>query len=416
MTELLKATGIKLLNYLNKPISVFQYFVSATIIISLFVFSGFWKNLINTLWVTPIMSHLGGYEILIAILYSLILIRYYWYICYKKWNISQRRLTLWSIYTIIYLCCYFSGDWNYTLIFENCKFSAWTHLSLLPFICELILFKCLQRDYKDDLKLLEIEKTVNISDSYKRNAVCSTTFNVLKTCFDQDCSFSVAITGVWGSGKTTFLNSLRKQYHNNKINIIVFEPWKSDSPDLIIHSFFTLLRNELNGYVPNISSLIDEYILTLIDEEVIKPVKWLNKSMKWALAMNDKNIYEQIKKELSDYKHKIVVFIDDIDRLNADEIREVLRLVRNTANFPYIQFITAYDKNYLIKILKNDGLDNSERYLEKFFNVEITLPKYEERIICKELYSRVSKLISDNWKLDADFGPIPPSVSVITTH
>lgn len=159
-----------------------------------------------------------------------------------------------------------------------------------------------------------------------------------------------------------------------------------------------MLRDELRNYIPNISSTIDQYVELLLDEESGKPLKIIGKSLH-GIFNEDKNPYELIKEILERTKHKTVVFIDDIDRLNAAEIKEVLRLIRNTANFPYIQFIVAYDKNYVCEILKNNGINTPDRYLEKFFNVEMSLPRSEERVLCNELLTRIQETVHAIWGL-----------------
>ena len=98
----------------------------------------------------------------------------------------------------------------------------------------------------------------------------------------------------------------------------------------------------------------------------------------------------------------IIIFIDDIDRLNADEILEVLKLVRNTANFPYVQFIICYDADYVINTLNNKGIEEASKYLEKFFNVEIDLPKYEDRVISEELWNRIKLSFEMLWIDESD--------------
>lgn len=75
-------------------------------------------------------------------------------------------------------------------------------------------------------------------------------------------------------------------------------------------------------------------------------------------------------------------------------------MIRNTANFPYIQFIVAYDKNYVCETLKNNGINTPDRYLEKFFNVEMSLPKSEERVLCNELLTRFQETINAIWGLE----------------
>src|SRR5690606_32689438 len=85
------------------------------------------------------------------------------------------------------------------------------------------------------------------------------------------------------------------------------------------------------------------------------------------------NIYfEKAKKSIVDIERKIVVFIDDTDRLNKKEIFEVLRLIRNTANFTNVFFIVAYDREYITRTITE--LFQPNVYLEKIFQLEISLP------------------------------------------
>lgn len=73
----------------------------------------------------------------------------------------------------------------------------------------------------------------------------------------------------------------------------------------------------------------------------------------------DSNVFKsKIADKLKDIDSKIVVAIDDIDRLDSNELFEVLRLIRNTANLPNLIFLVTYDKDYVIKQLKNKGISN----------------------------------------------------------
>ena len=67
------------------------------------------------------------------------------------------------------------------------------------------------------------------------------------------------------------------------------------------------------------------------------------------------------------------MFVDDLDRLNKSEIVEVVRILRNVANFQNTVFICGYDKSYVIK---TGGFDNN--FLDKIFNLEINLPKFPQ--------------------------------------
>ena len=382
----------KILGYIEEKMLAIT--IIATFLISIIVFKAFWVHLITIIWVSPIMSKLYGYELLIAFVYGAIIALYY----YHKFKLTQyynkNRVCYFGLLFLIYIICFFSKEWNFSLITDKTYFSAWTNLIFLAIIPEISLYlTCRKRKGITYNPQLEIEQTEETDDAYQRNGCCESVYKVINTCFFENQSFAVGIAGSWGSGKTTYINALKRRFNESgeDISVIDFEPWKNDNPSLIIKSFFSLLKSELKPHISNISIPIDKYVSSLLDCDV--PMKWkffLN-TIHFLSVANKKSPYEQIKDYLKASKHRVVVFIDDIDRLDKDEIKEVLRLIRNTANFPYIQFIVAYDKDYIISTLKDSGIESPTTYLEKIFNLEITLPKYENRIVCSELEERLCK-------------------------
>ena len=130
----------------------------------------------------------------------------------------------------IYLFCFFSEEWEYSLIISGNQYTAWANVFiLLPIIGEVILFVRIRNKSKSNnaqkTPSLEIEK-VYIEDSYQRNKLYITTYKTLESCFYSECSFAISITGLWGSGKTTFMNYRNGEYKKQSfISIIEFEPW-----------------------------------------------------------------------------------------------------------------------------------------------------------------------------------------------
>lgn len=368
----------------------YQISFAAILFLSFFVLKDFWVKYINKFWVVPIASKVADYHWLVTIAICLIIIIYYIRESYYRKFINIKRHIFILAFIIINILCFFSKKWNY-----DCS-AYWIFFAII--LSELISSIFIKKKSKETISPeLEIEKTENIEDSYNRQHIYDTTYKTLKTCFYKDGSFAVSISGAWGSGKTVFKKQLKKNYEkDNKVSIIEFEAWKCDSPTIIIRNFFTQLKDKLKIYFPNISIDFNNYIDLLLDNDSVKPLRVIAKEVN-NLLNKDKDPFDTIKNYLKESKHKVVVFIDDIDRLDADEIKEVLRLVRNTANFPYIQFIVTCDNDYVCDTLKKKGIENPKLYLEKFFNLEIPLPKFEERIICEELKSRISKTISDIW-------------------
>ncbi|MEE1202761.1 MAG: P-loop NTPase fold protein [Bacteroidales bacterium] len=367
------------------------------LLVSFFVFEKFWVDLVNKFWVNPIASKIGCNILWVLLVFSFVVIFYYILeYCYSK-TFNRKRLVIVLTFSAINILCFFSDNWKYT--------SEWTSfiiIIVLPLIGEFIGAVILGvknkiKNKENETPELEREKTTKIEDTYNRKEFWESTYNTLNTCFFEEGSFSVAISGSWGSGKTVFMEKLKEQYKENKyVSIIEFEAWRCDTPNLIIRNFFTQLKNKLKIYIPNISLDFDKYIDLLLNDDSVKPLKIISKAI-YNICKQEKDPFNKIKEELKKSKHKVVVFIDDVDRLDADEIKEVLRLIRNTADFPYIQFIFTCDKDYICETLKKKDIEKPELYLEKFINVEISLPKYEERIICEELYKRISKTIKEVW-------------------
>ncbi|MBN1768269.1 MAG: hypothetical protein JXR50_09095 [Prolixibacteraceae bacterium] len=105
-------------------------------------------------------------------------------------------------------------------------------------------------------------------------------------------------------------------------------------------------------------------------------------------SQNLEKIKENVGRLIESSNKRIVVFIDDIDRLRCNEVYEVLTILRNIGNLPNVIFVLAYDKDYLLKIM-NVNIDDPQEYLSKFFQVEYALSKIPTNKIKKSLYSKM---------------------------
>lgn len=64
------------------------------------------------------------------------------------------------------------------------------------------------------------------------------------------------------------------------------------------------------------------------------------------------------------------MFIDDLDRLEVNEILEMMKMIRNVSDFPYMYIIAAYDKSYLTKCLSTKLKSGTTNFIEKIFEHE----------------------------------------------
>lgn len=75
-------------------------------------------------------------------------------------------------------------------------------------------------------------------------------------------------------------------------------------------------------------------------------------------------------------RRKIVVFIDDVDRLQPEEILQVFKLVKLIADFKHTIFVLSMDVIFVKKALKSQEID--VEYIDKIVQKTVHLPKIEK--------------------------------------
>jgi len=71
---------------------------------------------------------------------------------------------------------------------------------------------------------------------------------------------------------------------------------------------------------------------------------------------------------------KLLIILDDVDRLNATEIRQVFQLIKLNANFSNTVFLVAFDRRPVEKALLDVAPGPPREYLEKIVQVGFDLP------------------------------------------
>jgi len=244
------------------------------------------------------------------------------------------------------------------------------------------------------------------SDILKRNKYAG---YIAKLILNQqtNVSFAIGIKGSWGSGKSVFL----KQIENTIYNAIKirFNPWLSKSTDEVLGDFFKILIEKISSYDSGLSKSLRKYYINLVNidenfgKKILSSFGLLKNDFDLSLEEQQRSINQRLKTK----KLKLVIFIDDLDRLNAEEILSVLKLIRNSFNFPNTFFLIAYDEEY-VKATLNAVIDRPEKFLEKIFQLEIDLPGFPSSLLQTEL----TELLSIN-KSDEQKTKIVDAISVI---
>ena len=271
-------------------------------------------------------------------------------------------------------------------------------------------------------------------------------------------SWVIALTGEWGSGKTSVKNLVVNELKNEEspVHIIEFLPWEWASQDLITQSFFNEISGRLGKqdknkklnalaeklsrysyYLNNVQSISEPAIklfpilagtiLLLLNNFLTKAIfndsvemlvssviavfglwfiffKGLGEIIKSKLERT-KYLIEKNKKSLSDLKSEItqdlsqinrpiLIILDDLDRLTSNQLFTITQLVKSNTDFDNIIFLFLYSKSIVEEKL-TDKNQNGTDYMEKIVQVEFAVPRIDENLIINYLDSKIGEIVNN---------------------
>ena len=205
-----------------------------------------------------------------------------------------------------------------------------------------------------------------------------------------DTPLTIAIQGDWGSGKTSLMNLMKNTIENeiNDIKTIWFNSWQYSQFDMEED----LPRLLLSHFIHEIGGDKKAPLLRLIWRFANRPLKIaamvlggkkageaydeLIKTSGMQIKELKQELQQQVKKMLEgSYKDRVVVFIDDLDRLIPIKAVELLQVLKLFLDIPGCVFVLAVDIDVIIKGLKDKfGIESNEK--RDFFDKIVQLPFY----------------------------------------
>ena len=215
------------------------------------------------------------------------------------------------------------------------------------------------------------------------------------------------IYGKWGEGKTSLMNFVKsrlvKQGKDDCISIIEFNPWLVNNDDSLLREFFGSLMTSADNVVReafrkygSMAILASKTIVNAIAPGIGSALGMGLELAKTALEDSRdtlSDLKEKASKAIVDSKRHLVIMIDDVDRLDKEELHSVFRLIRLVADFDNCIYLVALDPQLVSSSIRgfhgegttNDGL----HYLDKIIQIPITLPRIPkvnlQGIVRKEL-------------------------------
>ena len=224
-------------------------------------------------------------------------------------------------------------------------------------------------------------------------------------------SLTIGLYGEWGSGKTSLLNMVFENVERIDDSVVVlrFNPWLCSDPKQLVTQFFKQMATAIKlkkSITDKAWELIDQYadilgatsVIPVAGEIVAAFTKVLTKKAVEETKERTNDLQEsknQIIKKLRDEKIKIIVSIDDIDRLSEEEIVAVFQLVKSLADFPNTIYVLAFDYDVVVRALGKVQHGDGKEYLEKIVQVPFEIPAPNIDDIHEALFSKLNGILGD---------------------
>lgn len=228
--------------------------------------------------------------------------------------------------------------------------------------------------------------------------------------------FVIGLYGKWGIGKTSVIMMLKeviKKKYGGHFDSMDFNPWRYRGEEMLLLDFFKALlkatgNNKKKSVLKKLTKGISDY-----SAAITIPTVALDGGVTFAAAKVAQPVLKQIsnffnkEKTLEDQKKiidealnalavHVIVYVDDIDRLNNHEIRQLFKLIKLTANFQRLRYVLVFDEDIVARAIGEDygqgTPEEGKAYLEKIIQLPIRIPEPDPR----DHYSFTRALI-DEW-------------------
>ncbi|MFV5695650.1 P-loop NTPase fold protein [Flavobacterium sp. LB3P122] len=245
-----------------------------------------------------------------------------------------------------------------------------------------------------------------IEDKFQRYDFAKRVATTIIDRENEDC-IVIGLYGAWGEGKTSLLNFIESELlKNENIICIKFNPWRYSDENSLLIQFFQKLAETLDSKLKTKNEQVGEILkkygkLLNIDIPFIGNVGEAITNTGDVLDNVDlETLKSRLEKILKDTSSKIVIFIDDIDRLDKSEIHSIFRLVKLTADFSNTTYILSFDEEMVATAIgerfEQGNKKSGQNFLEKIIQVPLKIPSAQPESLKDFCFEIIDATINSN--------------------
>lgn len=229
----------------------------------------------------------------------------------------------------------------------------------------------------------------------------------------------LAINGPWGSGKSSAINlvlyHLRDEITAGRIEVVSFSPWWFAGPEALTRAFFEALAAALGSTLRgNVKKKAKEALNAVFER--VRPGKQvgavgadvatgglpvgtatvaaMDLGVEYLNAKRSiEEEYERLAEALRDQRKRVLVVVDDIDRLDAGDAMLIFRLIKSVGRLPNVVYLLAFHAEVADRHLRRRFDTSASEYLEKVVQVSYELPVPARPLVLRALLTEVNGIL-----------------------
>lgn len=278
-------------------------------------------------------------------------------------------------------------------------------------------------------------------------------------------SLVISLTGAWGSGKTSIKNmALDHLAAIQGCQVIEFNPWQWAGQDNLSSAFFAEISRAIQRKDPSeadrqLAKLLRSYsrrlnsgaswadgtakllpvlfastlatsLLGTLAQGTVAQATWsamtavgvlgslalvLKRGGSWLSnwaknldedakdsALTLSQLREELQKLLSTRNKPLLIVLDDLDRLSAEQMKAIFQLVKAHMDFANVVFLLLFQRDTVEQGLRKVGFDGAD-YLEKIIQVPFSVPAIASSQLEAVLFSRLDAILAREPQLQQRF-------------
>jgi predicted component of type VI protein secretion system len=216
----------------------------------------------------------------------------------------------------------------------------------------------------------------------------------------------VSLEGTWGSGKTSLLAMLEElldaEPAQQRAVVVHFNPWLIGDRDALLRQFLASIAKavKLTDHAKEGKRVAKELKTYSKAFDVLKLIPgaepWASiiKSVVESVGNASEAVFDYktpdiearkvaLENALRKFPRRIVVLLDDLDRLYPAEAYEMVRIIKAVGDLPNVGYVLAWDEKYVSAALDKLSVPFAATYLDKVVQVRLPVPplSFPQRVV-----------------------------------